>query len=565
MASKKVVASLDVGTTGARCVLVDHSSNLVANEYVRLEPLHPQPGWSELDPEQLFEQCRMVISQAIRTAGLTGADVAALGISTLRGSFVTWSRSTGQPLHRIITWQDTRSAAICKQWNKKGSLKVVHCLGSMLHCCTSDRTGRFQAMKILNFDTQHSSGRLHWVIQNTPAVRDHLARNDLMFGTVDTWLVYKLTGGAVHATDFSSASATGLYDFYVLDWSQFVLDLTGIPRTILPELRATNGDYGSTVAGLFGASIPIRAVVGDQQSSLFGHCCFDRGQVKCSLGTGSFFCVNTGNRLQTPKNYSLYPMIAWKIGEEFTYMLEGSASCTGTAVDWGCEFGLYKGPADADALARSVPDSGGAVFVNAFHGLSAPYFDGSARGSIMGMSTHTRPAHVTRALLESIAFRFMDLHECMVRELPAPAAIRVDGGVAKSSFVLEAVSTLSGARVQRSSHAETTALGAAYLAGLAVGYWQSQDDLRRNLAYHDDVSPEPAGAPALRAGLRLWREAVKRACKWPAPPADEPAADPNFPPPPRASTGAAAVGGAERRPLMSDGTQGGTASYVVSV
>jgi putative glycerol kinase 5 len=399
-----------------------------------------------------------------------------------------------------------------RRWNNSVLMRVVNTVGGIAHRVSG--SGRHQAMREFKFDTVHVSVRLRWVLDHVPNAAALIESGDLLFGTMDTWLLWQLTGGAVHATDYSSVSTTGLYDFYVLDWSWFVLKILGLPRSILPEIRDTSGDFGQTEASLFGAPIPIRALVADQQSAMFGHGCFRPGDAKISLGTGTFLNINTGSTVHTPAEYTLYPVIAWKIGSELTYMAEVNASCTGTLVDWGVQAGLLPSAAAADGIASSVPNSNGVVCVNAFYGLGSPYHDASARGAFLGLSSGTTTAHMVRAMLESIAFRFMDLFSVLQEEFDTlPADIRVDGGVARSEFVLQAMSTLSGARMHRTRQTEMTALGAAFLAGLAAGVWSSRQDLSERIAY--DPPTQPGDPAPLQPALALWRTAVGRVCKWP--------------------------------------------------
>ena len=393
-------------------------------------------------------------------------------------------------------------------------LKVVHGVGAASHAVLPDRSGRFQAMKIFAFDTMHVSVRLRWVMEHVPEVAKLISENDLLFGTVDTWLLWNLTGGKIHATDYSNASFTGLYDFYIMEWSDFVLKVLELPHSVLPEVRDTSGEFGETPAALFGSPIPIRAVVGDQQASLFGHCCFDPGDMKCSMGTGTFVCINTGKEIRTPSKYVMYPGVAWKIGHELTYMCETGSPGTGTALDWGTQFGLFPSVSKADEVARSVDSAGGAVFVNAFHGLGTPHHDGSAQASIMGLSSHTTPAHIAHALLQSLAFTFADLYEILARYFYSRRrTVRVDGGVSRSDFVLQTMATATNAKMQRSSHHELTSLGAAYLAGLGSGFWESKSELIKNVVFEREFEPKDKGS--IRAALKLWRVAVQRTCKWP--------------------------------------------------
>ncbi len=304
----------------------------------------------------------------------------------------------------------------------------------------------------------------------------------------------------------------------MLDWSWLVLRMLGIPQSILPEVRDTSGDFGETLPELFGSSIAIRAVVADQQSAFFGHGCFKKGDAKCSLGTGSFFNINTGSDIRTPNSYTFYPMIAWKIGDELTYMVEATSSCTGTVLEWGSRFKLFDKSSQADTIALSVKDTGGVVFVNAFHGLNSPYHDAGARGSIMGLTSGTEPAHVVRAMLEAIAFRFMDLFGVITAELPTPKVIHADGGVARSDFILQRISSLTQCRVLRSAHPEITSLGAAMMAGLSVGFWRSRDELAQFVSF--DKKFEPEDPTPMLPTLQLWRTAAQRACQWPRVAAD---------------------------------------------
>lgn len=507
-----VVAGLDVGTTGIRCVLYTKDLKILGSAYEKVEELHDQPGWSEVDPLELWQQCQNVVKAALKQSKISASEVASLGLTSQRNSFLTWRRSTGQPLHRIINWQDTRAEDICNRWNGSLLMRMMNAVGGLAHSLT--RSSRHQAMREFKFDTVHVSVRLRWILDHLPDAEALIASNDMLFGTMDTWLLWNLTGRTVHATDYSSVSTTGLYDFYVLDWSWFVLKILGLPRTILPEIRDTSGDFGATLPTLFGAAIPIHALVADQQSALFGHCCFNVGDAKVSLGTGTFLNINTGRDIHTPSAYTLYPMIAWKIGSEVTYMAEVNASCTGSLLDWGAQVGYFAHPSEADALALTVPDTRGVVCVNAFYGLNSPYHDASARGAFLGLTSATRPAHLARAMLESLAYRFMDLFRVVEDEFETiPTDLRADGGVARSDFVLQTISTLSGARVHRTRQPEMTALGAAFLSGLACGFWSSREELAARASYDPPISPRDR-APLLPM-LELWRTAVARVCKWP--------------------------------------------------
>jgi glycerol kinase len=495
----RCVLALDQGTTSSRAILFDRRGRLVASVQEEFRQYFPQPGWVEHDPNDLWETTRRVAQAVLRKAGAVRGDVAAVGIANQRETTLLWDRATGRPLHRAIVWQDRRTADACAALEARG-------LGPLFR----KRTG-------LLLDPYFSGTKLAWLLDHVPGARRRAARGELAFGTVDSWLLWKLTGGRVHATDASNASRTLLAGLRTADWEDPLLDALRIPREVLPEIRPSSGIFGEVEAISALRGVPVAGIAGDQQAALFGQGCFRPGMAKNTYGTGCFMLMNTGGRAVASRN-RLLTTIAWRIGTRTEYALEGSVFVGGAVVQWLRDgLGLIARSSDVEALAARVPDNGGVAIVPAFAGLGAPHWDPAARGAIVGITRGTTAAHLARAALESIAFQTADLIGAMeadsgrkIREL------RVDGGASVNNALMQFQSDLIGATVVRPRVTETTALGAAALAGLAVGFWKDRAEIA-TLAGRDRTF-RPRRTRAELDGLRAgWARAVGAARHWAAP------------------------------------------------
>jgi glycerol kinase len=491
------VLALDQGTTSSRAIVFDRHGTAVASHACELVQHYPQPGWVEHDPNEIWGGQLRALRGALEKAGAGPRDIAAIGITNQRETAVVWDRATGEPIHRAIVWQSRQTAAICEELEQRGLAPLV-----------AQRTG-------LVIDPYFSATKVKWILDHVPGARDRARRGELAFGTVDSWLVYRLTGGRVHATDSSNASRTMLYDIERRRWDPDLLAALDVPVGMLPEVRDSSGSFGETAAEwLDGAPIPIAGVAGDQQAALFGQACFDPGSTKNTYGTGCFLLVNTGEQLRRSTN-GLLSTIAWSIDGRVEYALEGSVFMAGAIVQWlRDELGLIDTAARSAELAASVDDAQGVFLVPAFTGLGAPYWDPSARGTIVGLTRGTTRAHLVRAALEAIAFQCCDLLECFARDTGLPMReLRVDGGAAANEVLLQIQADLAGMPVVRSAVLETTALGAAYLAGLAVGFWSSRDEIRTHWR-EDRRFPPRLDAHERARRLEQWRRAVDRARGW---------------------------------------------------
>ena len=415
----------------------------------------------EHDPTEIWATQIGVAHEALAKSGLDGSDIAAIGITNQRETTVVWDKNTGKPIYHAIVWQCRRTAAYCDELKEKGYTDTVRA-----------KTG-------LLIDSYFSATKIRWILKNVPGAMEKAQRGELLFGTVDTWLIWMLTGGKVHATDPSNAARTMIYNIHDLSWDNDLLDLFEIPESMLPKVLPSSGIFGYTKPSLFGCEVPIAGVAGDQQAALFGQCCFDKGDVKNTYGTGGFMLMNTGSTPVTSQN-GLVTSIGWRIGDTTQYVLEGSVFVCGAAVQWLRDgLGLVKSSADTEKLAYSVPDSGGVYFVPAFVGLGAPYWDAYARGSITGLTRATTKAHIIRATLEAMAYQTADVLSVMEQEVGASVqALKVDGGASANKFLLQFQSDVTGKRILRPACIETTALGAACLAGLAVGVYHDLDAIR---------------------------------------------------------------------------------------
>jgi glycerol kinase len=490
----KHILALDQGTTSSRAIVFDRAGSVIAVAQKEFPQLFPQPGWVEHDPRDIWSTQAGVAAEALTKASLEAADIAAIGITNQRETTLVWDRETGQPVYNAIVWQDRRTAAICDRLRARKLDRVIR-----------RKTG-------LVIDAYFSATKVQWILQHVKGARARAQRGELAFGTVDSWLVWNLTGGAVHVTDSSNASRTMFYDIRKGDWDDELLEIFGVPRAMLPEVRSSSEVYGTST--LFGAPIPIAGIAGDQQAALFGQVCTKPGMVKNTYGTGCFMLMNTGTKPIASKN-NLLTTVAWTIGGRTEYALEGSIFIAGAVVQWlrdGLE--IIRSSADVEALAASVPDANGVYLVPAFAGLGAPHWDQYARGAIVGLTRGTTKAHLARAALEGIALQVMDVLEAMEADAGIKLReLRVDGGASANNLLMQLQADLLNVPVVRPKIAETTALGAAYLAGLAVGYWKNQAEIARQ--WQVDARFKPAMSPAARKKMAAgWAKALGRAKGW---------------------------------------------------
>ena len=488
--------ALDQGTTSSRAIVFAESGKIISLAQREFEQHFPEPGWVEHDPAEIWTSQIEVAEEAIKKADLKPADVAALGITNQRETVVIWDRATGEPIHAAIVWQDRRTSEVCDRLRSDGCEAMVR-----------EKTG-------LLLDPYFSGTKIAWLLDHVDGARAAAEAGRLACGTIDTWLVYKLTGGELHITDASNASRTLLMNIHTGDWDDDLLECFGVPRSLLPAIRPSSEVYGEVASDLPLAGVPIAGIAGDQQSALFGQTCFARGETKCTYGTGCFMLMNTGEQAFESKN-QLLTTIAWRIGDKTEYALEGSIFIGGAVVGWLRDgLGVIRSSSEVEALASSVPDSGGVFLVPAFTGLGAPHWDPYARGAILGISRGTTSAHLARAALEGIALQVADLAEAMSGDsgvsLPG---LRVDGGACVNDLLMQFQADVLQSPVVRPTVTETTALGAAYLAGLAVGVWPSREEIASQWSIERQFEPALSSDQAnrLRAG---WQRAVERSLGW---------------------------------------------------
>jgi len=490
------ILSLDQGTTSSRAIIFDKKGNIVATAQKEFTQHFPQSGWVEHDANEIWSTQVGVASEVVVKAGLHTGDIAAIGITNQRETTVVWDRDTHLPICPAIVWQDRRTAAYCDKLKKDGHAGMIR-----------EKTG-------LVTDAYFSGTKVKWILDNVEGARDKAQRGELCFGTVDSWLLWKLTNGEVHATDVSNASRTLLFNIHTMQWDTELLSLFGIPENMLPEVRSSSEVYGYTENILSAARIPVAGIAGDQQSALFGQMCTEPGMVKNTYGTGCFMLMNTGEKPVVSQN-NLLTTVAWKIDGKVQYALEGSVFIGGAVVQWLRDgLRIIQTSKDVEELARKVSDNGGVYLVPAFTGLGAPYWNQHARGTIVGISRGTSDAHIARAAVESIAFQSMDLLQSMEADAGIPIReLRVDGGATVNDQLMQFQSDLLNTRVIRPDVTETTALGAAYLAGLATGFWKDVEEVRQN--WKANKTFEPTMDDTQRRTLRKnWQRAVKAAQAW---------------------------------------------------
>jgi len=490
------ILALDQGTTSSRAALFDHAGKMVCVAQKEFRQIFPQPGWVEHDPEEIWSSQAGVISQALAKLKLNHDAIAAIGITNQRETTIVWDRKTGRPIYNAIVWQDHRTAPYCDQLKKQGLERSVR-----------EKTG-------LPIDAYFSATKISWILDNVPGARERAECGELAFGTVDCWLIWNLSQHELHVTDVTNASRTLLFNIHALDWDDELLLMFNIPRNMLPEVRSSSEVIGYTKTPLFASAVAIAGVAGDQHAALFGQLCTTTGMVKNTYGTGCFLVMNTGT-VPIESNNNLITTIAWKINGQVTYALEGSVFIGGAVVQWLRDgLGLIKSSSDIEQLAASVPNSDGVYLVPAFSGLGAPYWNPYARGSVFGISRGTTSAHLARAGLESIAFQSFDVLQAMEADLGEKITeLRVDGGVVKNNLLMQFQADLLGVDVVRPTITETTILGAAYLAGLAVGYWESIEELHQQWKQDYRFSPTMDEVTVSRH-KKGWLRAVNASLVW---------------------------------------------------
>lgn len=489
---QKYILALDQGTSSSRAIVFDHEGRICATAQKEFPQHFPKPGWVEHDPKDIWSSEASVIAEAITSMGINGLNIAGIGITNQRETTIVWDAETGEPVYNAIVWQDRRTSEYCD------SLKEQNLTGFI-----REKTG-------LIIDAYFSATKIRWILENVPGARARAEDGKLRFGTVDTWLLWNLTRGECHMTDVSNASRTMLFNIHTLNWDEDLMKLFGIPMSMLPEVHSSSEIYGYTKTTIFAHKVPVAGIAGDQQAALFGQMCTTPGSVKNTYGTGCFLLMNSGTKPIT-SSHNLLTTIAWKIGDTVNYALEGSIFVGGSVVQWLRDgLGIIKSSSEIESLAMTVPDNGGVYFVPALTGLGAPYWDQYAKGTICGLTRGTTAAHIARAALEGIAFETMDIVNAMEHDAGIKLAeLKVDGGASRNNLMMQFQADILGTKVIRPKVTETTAMGACYLAGLATGYWDSLDDIKRQ--WNADKVFEPL-APAEKV-LKLkegWANAIGR-------------------------------------------------------
>lgn len=489
----KYIMALDLGTTSCRCIIFDKNGRICSAAQKEFTQYFPQPGWVEHDAEEIWATQTGLMYEAMSKIDITINEIAGIGITNQRETTVLWDKETGRPVHKAIVWQCRRTAGYCDELKKLGMAEFFR-----------SKTG-------LVLDAYFSATKLRWLLDNAAGARERAEKGKLLFGTVDSWIIWKLTGGKVHVTDYSNASRTMLFNIHTLKWDEEILRVLKIPQQILPEVKPSSHVYGYTDSKLFGREVPIAGAGGDQQCALFGQTCFERGEVKNTYGTGGFMLMNTGTAPVNSHN-GLVTTIAWGVDDKVEYALEGSIFVAGAAVQWlRDELGLIRDAAESEVLAKSVPDANGCYVVPAFVGLGAPYWDQYARGAIVGLTRGVNRNHIVRATLESIAYQVNDVLMAMQEDSGMPiTSLRVDGGACDNDFLMQFQADILNTSVVRPYCIETTAMGAAYLAGLAVGYWRSKEEILSNHVIAAEFKPQ-MGQAKRESLLQGWHNAVKAA------------------------------------------------------
>lgn len=489
---KQYILSLDQGTSSSRAIVFDEKGETCSVAQKEFRQIFPQSGWVEHDPHDIWSSQASVIAEAISAIDINGLNIAGIGITNQRETTIVWDKETEEPVYNAIVWQDRRTSAYCDSLKAEGKTDFIR-----------EKTG-------LILDAYFSATKVKWILDNVPGARERAEKGKLLFGTVDSWLIWRLTRGEVHVTDVTNASRTMLFNIHTLNWDEDLLKLFNIPLSMMPEVKSSSEIYGHTKTTLFAHKVPIAGIAGDQQAALFGQMCIEPGMVKNTYGTGCFLLMNSGEKPIISEN-NLLTTIAWKIGNKVNYALEGSIFVGGSVVQWLRDgLGVIKSSSEVETLAASVPDTNGVYYVPALTGLAAPWWDQYARGCISGISRGTTAAHIARAALEGIAYQTMDIVNAMVKDSGLPLKeLKVDGGAARNNLLMQFQADILGTPVIRPQVTETTALGAAYLAGLAVGYWSSIEDIKKQ--WQVDRRFDPSGdAEEIEHAKQGWHNAVRR-------------------------------------------------------
>ena len=493
---QEYILALDQGTTSSRAIIFDHDGKVIALAQKEFTQYFPKPGWVEHDPNEIWAGQLAVAVEVTVKAGLSGVNIKAIGITNQRETTIVWNRKTGEPIYNAIVWQDRRTADFCEVLKQNSHSDTIR-----------EKTG-------LIIDAYFSGSKIKWILDNVQGAREQAEGGELAFGTVDSWLVWKFTNGLVHATDVTNAGRTMLFNIRSQEWDEELLRLFNIPKSMLPEVKQCSEVYGETSGNVFAHKIPIAGIAGDQHAALFGQMCIDKAMVKNTYGTGCFMLMNIGQEFIQSKN-NLLTTIAWKINDEITYAFEGSIFIGGAVVQWLRDgLGIIKKSADVEALATSVKDTAGVYFVPAFAGLGAPYWDSEARGAIVGLTRGATAAHISRAALESIAYQTMDVLKAMEADAGLEIKeLRVDGGATANNLLMQLQSDVLNCKVIRPLVVETTALGVAYMAGLAVGYWKNIEEIQQ--LWSIDTTFAPTQDPEdVKKGINGWKRAVRTAQCW---------------------------------------------------
>jgi len=489
---KKFILALDQGTTSSRAIVFDHNGQIKSVAQKEFTQYFPQPGWVEHNPNEIWSSQASVIAEAISAIDINGLDIAGIGITNQRETTIVWDVDTEEPIYNAIVWQDRRTSEFCDELKAQGLTDKIH-----------EKTG-------LIIDAYFSGTKIKWVLDNVPGARKRAEMGKLRFGNVDSWLVWRLTRGEVHVTDVTNASRTMLFNIHDLKWDEELMELLDIPMSMMPAVKSSSEVYGHTKTTIFAHEVPISGIAGDQQAALFGQMCIEPGSIKNTYGTGCFVMLNTGNKPVMSKN-NLLTTIAWKIGNQVVYALEGSIYVGGSVVQWLRDgLGFITSSSEIEDLASTVPDSGGVYFVPALTGLAAPYWDQYARGTIIGITRGTTRAHIARAALDGIAFQTYDIAQAMAKDMNASLTeLKVDGGASRNNLLMQTQADLLGIKVVRPRITETTALGAAYLAGLAVGFWKNIDDIKNQWQVERCFEPI-ADSDTVEAAKAGWANAIGR-------------------------------------------------------
>ncbi|WHE07701.1 glycerol kinase GlpK [Thermoanaerobacterium thermosaccharolyticum] len=492
----KYIMALDQGTTSSRAIIFDHSGNIVASLNKEFTQIYPNPGWVEHDPMEILDSQIEVAKAVLEKTGIKAEEIAAIGITNQRETTVVWDKNTGKPVYNAIVWQCRRTAPICDEIKNNGFDKEI-----------LKKTG-------LVVDAYFSGTKIKWILDNVEGAREKAENGDLYFGNIDSWLIWNLTGGKTHVTDYSNASRTMLFNIYELKWDKDILEYLGIPESMLPDVKPSSYVYGYTDKSIFGVEIPIAGCAGDQQAALFGQTCYDKGMAKNTYGTGCFMLMNTGEKAVPSKN-GLLTTIAWGIDDKVEYALEGSIFIAGAAIQWlRDELKIIDNSPQSEEYAQKVSDTNGVYIVPAFVGLGAPYWDMYARGAILGLTRGVKREHIIRATLESLAYQTRDVLEAMQEDSGIKlSTLKVDGGASANNFLMQFQSDILGVPVDRPTVIETTALGASYLAGIATGFWSGKEEVAKNwgIDRHFEPNMDAVAREKLYAG---WKKAVERSKNW---------------------------------------------------